>query len=57
MRGFKLLGVLINYGKCKMQPMDFVMLKMDGLIHVPCCQLMRHKTNHQPIIMNCVNKI
>jgi hypothetical protein len=37
MQGLKLLHVL-NYGKCKMQPMnnDFNMLTIDGSIHVPC---------------------
>ncbi len=30
--------VLINYGKCNMQPMNnsFNMLKVDGSTHVPC---------------------
>jgi hypothetical protein len=37
--GFKIVGyVLINYNKCQMQLLnnDFNMLKVDGLIHVPC---------------------
>jgi len=37
--GFKIVTcVLINYGKCKMQPLSngFNMLKIDGSTHVPC---------------------
>jgi hypothetical protein len=37
--GFKIVKcLLINYGKCKMQPLcnGFNMLEVDGSIHVPC---------------------
>jgi len=38
MCGLKLLHILINYGKCKMQFLSngFNMLKVDNSTHVPC---------------------